>query len=171
MHLSVNIFLCSPGFSSRRSRVTSCSAPRFSVIWSPPLTGDRTSHPSGSRPCQREAETLPLPAPGHIVAPENRRCQARSTSAVHRTCGSPAGPTPGWLLTWAVPMPPLSAGGLAGIGPRLIRSRGSEPTPFTAHCPSHRWGQVLRQRLCSPQKAPAPVKCNNTPAPVYGPRL
>jgi hypothetical protein len=164
-------FSCSRFHALGDDRVTSCSAPRFSVIWSQSLTGDRTSHPSGSRPGQREAEALPLPAPGHCVAPENRRCQAMSKSAQHSVGGSRSSPTPWWLMTWAVPVPPGSAGSRAGIGQRPIRSRGCEPTPFAAHCPSHCSGQALRQTLYLPQREPGPVKCNNTPAPVYGLRL
>jgi len=53
-----------------------------------------------------------LHAPGHAVAPENRRCQAMSTSEIHNSYGSPAGPTLCWLMTWAVSAPPFSAGGL-----------------------------------------------------------
>jgi len=159
----MNIFSCSPSFSSRPSRVIACSAPRFSVVWWQALLGDRTSHPSGSRLWQRDARTLPLPAPGHSVAPENRRCHGRSMRAEHRSCGSPLGPTPSWLLPWAVAVPPPSAGGIVWLGQRLIRSSGSGPTPFVARCPSH--GEI-RQTLWSLQRPPDPVKRNNRPAPV-----
>jgi len=86
---------------------------------------DRTSHPSGSRPWQRDVQVFPLRAPGHRVAPENRLCQIISHRTGHRSCGSPVGPTPCWLMTWAVLAHPRSAGGFAWIGQRLIRSGGS----------------------------------------------
>jgi hypothetical protein len=147
------LFSCSRFHALGDDRGTFCSAPRFSVIWSQSLTGDRTSHPSGSRPGQRKAKALPLPAPGHSVAPENRRYQVMSKSAQHSVGGSRSSPTPRWLMTWAVPMPPGSAGRRARIGQRPIRSRGSEPTPLRARCPSHCEDQTNALGLRRSQKA------------------
>jgi hypothetical protein len=122
-------------FSSCCHRSTSCSAPRFSVVRWQSLLGNRTSHPSGSRPEQRETVPVSLPAPGQCLAPENRRCHGRSTRAAHRSCGSPAGPTPSWLLPWAVAVPLPSARGRVWVGQRPIRSGGSEPTPNASSLP------------------------------------
>jgi len=131
------------------SRVTSCSAPWFSVIRSQSLTG---AAPVTHQAQGKGALRLPkyLCAPGHSVAPENRRCQAMSNSAAHSVGGSRSSPTPSWLMTWAVGVSPQSAGGLPWIGQRPIRSDGSQPTPFPARYPSHSQDQVFTQTPWSP---------------------
>jgi hypothetical protein len=53
----------------------------------------------------------PFPAPGNVVAPENRRCHTASKEGDHRSYGSRMGPTPGWLTAWAYPLSHLTMQG------------------------------------------------------------
>jgi hypothetical protein len=118
---------------------------RSHVLFRAPVLSHGSDSPrTGTAPVTHQDQgkgALRLPkylrAPGQSLAPENRRCQAMSKSEIHNSCGFLVGPTPCWLMAWAVPMPPLSGGGLVWIGQRLIKSGGSQPTPFVAHCPSH----------------------------------
>ena len=145
----------------------------------------RTSHPSGSRlwtgsPCVGG----PRSAPGHTLAPENRRYPAVSKclAGVLRTAGGASGhrflwllpeeasPTPSWFTAEASqPTHRLVRDVCRGWDSGSIRSRGYEPTPWTSSLsqPTLRIG--ITERPCSHQREPGRVRCKNTPAPIYAP--
>jgi hypothetical protein len=94
----------------------------------------------------------PFPAPGNVVAPENRRYHAASKKGDHRSWGSRVGPTPGWLTAWAYPLSHLNLGGCWRDGTAANQVWWLQTNPFTGslpqpHRPSSKGLRSLKRHL------------------------
>jgi hypothetical protein len=74
----------------------------------------------------------PVPAPGNVVAPENRRCHTASKEGDHRSHGSRMGPTPGWLTAWAYPLSHLTMQGCWRAGTAANQVWGLSTNPLSS---------------------------------------
>jgi hypothetical protein len=77
----------------------------------------------------------PAPAPGNMVAPENRRCHTASKKNDDRSCGSRVGPTPRWLTAWAYPLSHLRLRGRGRAGTAANQVWWLSTNPFTGSLP------------------------------------